>query len=91
MIANAGNLELEQRDSRVEFVQRIAVEAFAGEEAGGTEVAFGRPPPRSFVVVHQWNIGPIGFAVNALATWHKVIHCCDEPGLRKGEFPRHVD
>lgn len=41
MRANADDLGFEERHSRVQFVQRIAFEAFAGEEAGSTEVSFG--------------------------------------------------
>lgn len=47
-----GDLGFEQRDARIELLQRIAIQAFAGEKAGGSKVFPGRPPPRSIVVVH---------------------------------------
>lgn len=49
---DAGDFSFEQTDARVEFVQRIAIQAFAGEEAGGPGVTPGRPQPRSVVVFH---------------------------------------
>ncbi len=41
MCADAGDLGFEKRAARVQFVQRIAIQAFTGEEAGGSEVALG--------------------------------------------------
>lgn len=41
MRADAGDLGFEKRYPRVEFVQRIPIQAFTGEEAGGSEVALG--------------------------------------------------
>jgi hypothetical protein len=60
MAADTRDLGIEQRDPRVEFVQRIALQAFAGEEAGSAEVPLGRPQPRSIIIVHcdaasDWN------------------------------------
>ena len=48
------DLGLQKSDARIKLFQRIAIQAFAGEEAGGSEVEvfLGGPPPRSIVVVH---------------------------------------
>jgi len=48
----AVDLFVEKRDTCIEFVQRITIQAFAGEEAGSAEVVPGRPPPRSIIIVH---------------------------------------
>lgn len=41
MYADTIDLRFEKGDARVQFVQRIALQAFAGEGAGGPEVALG--------------------------------------------------
>ncbi len=46
------DFRFEERNACIEFVQRKAIQAFAGEKAGSSEVSFGRPPPRSIVLVH---------------------------------------
>lgn len=52
MCPDSFDFGFEESDACVEFIQRIALQAFAGEKAGTTEVNLGRPPPRSIVVVH---------------------------------------
>ena len=47
MRGHAIDLGFEQLDAGIEFVQRIAVEAFAGEQAGGIAARF-----RSIIIVH---------------------------------------
>ena len=42
----------EERDTRIKFAQRIALEAFAGQEARGPEAAFGHTRLGSIFVVH---------------------------------------
>lgn len=39
--ANAGDFSFEQRNARAKFILRIAVEAFAGEKAGGIAASAG--------------------------------------------------
>lgn len=52
MDADACNLGFEKGDTRVELVQRKAIQAFTGKKAGSAEVSFGRPQPRSRIIVH---------------------------------------
>lgn len=52
MVAHPDDLGLQQAYPRIEFVQRIAFQAFAGEEAGGAEVSFGGTQRRSIIIVH---------------------------------------
>lgn len=46
------DLSPQENDTCVKLIQRIALKALAGEEAGGAEVLPGQPPPRSIIVVH---------------------------------------
>jgi hypothetical protein len=46
------HLGVQENDTCVEFIQRVAFKALAGEETGGTEVLPGQPPPRSIIIVH---------------------------------------
>jgi hypothetical protein len=41
MLSNAVNFCVKEGKSRVELIQRVALQAFAGEKAGSSEVAFG--------------------------------------------------
>ena len=52
MLLDAGDVRPQQGDAHIEFIQRIAVEAFAGEEAGCAQ-AWNGQPPWSIIVVHQ--------------------------------------
>ena len=46
------NLDFEKFDARIEFIQRIAIQAFAGQKARSPEVAFGLARSRSIFIVH---------------------------------------
>lgn len=63
MRADAFDFSFEQDDPGIEFVKRIPFQAFTGEAAGGSEVAFGRPPQRSVVFVH----------CNAASDWNGIL------------------
>ena len=52
MFSDPGNLGFEQRNARIKLVQRIAIEALAGQQARGTEAAFGYTRHRSIFIVH---------------------------------------
>jgi hypothetical protein len=52
MLSNAVNFCVKEGKSRVELIQRVALQAFAGEKAGSAQVILGRPQRRSIIVVH---------------------------------------
>lgn len=50
--AGAGDLRFQQSDARIQFIQRISIQAFAVEEARSAKVRFGLARLRSIIVVH---------------------------------------
>lgn len=70
MRSDTGNLCFQQSNARVQFVQRIAIQAFAGQLASGSVFYRSGAPSWSIIVVHlRCNIGLSALAVNRVPVY----------------------